>query len=614
MFSKQIKHSKSLIFILKEINELLVLADREQVKIEKSLPRDSLACLGHFIETVRSLDFIMLGQPGVSKEEKIPFSVVDFNIIDMGWNLATSMLLRDANFHGFPMLRSTDESRKQIIGLLYQLGIIVQLRRSVDMAKAGLVNIRKEGPAYIFEITAEAKDQFLDELELEALENIEKKLKTSGITYKGWELVNRKNFRDTILKVGNYMSVKYESELASYKIKELDSHMIPLIKQWDSGGYGIMLGYDSSPEIDNHFLAFAAELTREWRDEAGINPSAKIGNISAAEVMGVAMYIISFHLKHINFAHLASEKDTQISIPQSLSIWNPIQDLIKDISNFTGIHEEVVKEAINTITLKPSEVGFLKKHTSRFRPLLIQIGSGFVFRPVSSLLSNPLHSLYALLESRDPSFSDRISLYREDWLRLYLNAMFAGTRYQTAEGNIKIRKNGNTITDVDAYIYDTLTGELGLIQIKWQNYFTNDVRKLRSRAKNFIDEINTWAEKIIKWVDDTEVSQIIKTLQLKGSSNKISKSKIYLLGLSKNSARMQGYGYKLNNDRIAVGTWAQFARNRTEIGPAPLVISSLFQKLKEEEACKIESKPIPVKIPFANIVLDFKDMWAYTGE
>lgn len=596
------------------IDELIALADKEQLRIECSLPEDSLTCLGLFVESVRVLDFMMLGQPGVPKSEKISFSVFDLNMIEMGWNIATPLLLKESNFRGFPMMKSTNESRQQVISLLYQLGIIVQLRRTIDMAKAGLVNLYKDGSTYIFSIKPEMEDQFLDELELGALEKMEEKLKSSGVTYQDWELVNKKDIEETFWKVGNFMAVSYETEFASYKIKEIDSHMISLIKQWNSGPYGIMLGYDSTPELDNHFLAIAAELTGKWRDEAGINPSAKIGNVLAAEIMGVAMIITSFHIKHIHFAQLAAEKNPEILIPQSLSIWNPAHELIKDISDFSQINQEVVKEALDAITLKPNDVNFLKKHTSRFRPLLIELGSDFVFRPVSSVLRNPLHSIYALLESRDPSLNDRISNYREDWLRLYLNAMFAGTRYQRAEGNIKIRKNGNVITDVDAFIYDNLTGELALIQIKWQNYFTNDVKKLRSRAKNFIDEINRWTEKMMDWIDSTEILKITKNFQLKSSANIFTKSKIYLFGLSKNSARMQGYGYKLNNGKIAVGTWAQFARNRTDIGPKSNVISKLFQNLKEEENAKIKSRPIPVKIPFSNITLDFKDIWSVIDE
>lgn len=591
-------------------NELILLANTKLDNIKQSLPQDMITCLGLFVESVRVLDFMMLGQPGVPKSEKISLSIFDLNMIEMGWNLATSMLLKSGNICGFPMIQSTNDLRKRVMSLLYDLGVIVQLKRVAEMLKTGLVIVKKNGSTYTFSQVPEAKDQFLDELEGGALEKLYKKLKSSGTKYKGWELVDQKNIDDALWKVGNYMAVRFESELASHKVLDIDAYMIPLIKQWDSGNHGIMLGYDSTPDIDNHFLAIAAELTSEWRDEAGIHPNTRIGKISAAEVLEVAMIVISFHIKHIHFAQLASEKDKSILIPQSLSIWTPVNDLINDISEFSGINKEIVKAAINSITLKPEDVKFLEKHTSLFRPLLIDIGSGFVFRPVSCVMRNPLHSVYALLEYRDSSLVDRISNAREEWLRHYLYLMFAGTRYQRVEGNIKIRSGGEIITDIDATIYDNLTGELALIQIKWQNYFSNDVKKLTSRAKNFVSEIDKWTEKICIWVNDQEILHIIKSLKLKGATTKLTKSKIYLFGLSKNAARMKGYGFVQNNNRIAIGTWAQFARNRTEIGPAPLVISKLFNNLKEEENATVKCKPMPVIIPYENVTFDFKDLWS----
>ncbi|MBL0357697.1 MAG: hypothetical protein IPP72_12810 [Chitinophagaceae bacterium] len=289
------------------INELIALADREQLRIESSISDDSLHCLGLFVESVRVLDFIMLGQPGASPSDKISFSAFDISMVETGWNLATSMLLKEVNFHGFPMRQSTAELRKGLISLLYQLGIVIQIRRTVEMIKTGLINVDKEGDTYTFSHTLEAKDQFLDQLELGAFERMEEKLKSSGAKYKEWNLVNRKEIKNTFWKTGNFMSVKHESDFSSYKIQDLDSHLTPLIKQWNSGKYGIMMGYDSTPKVDDHFLAIAAELTKEWRDESGINPNAKIGNVSAAEIMNVAMIVVSFHLKHIHFAQLASK-------------------------------------------------------------------------------------------------------------------------------------------------------------------------------------------------------------------------------------------------------------------------------------------------------------------
>jgi len=282
--------------------------------------------------------------------------------------------------------------------------------------------------------------------------------------------------------------------------------------------------------------------------------------------------------------------------------------------DFSGMEKAVVAEALDMLILKPTDSDFLRTYTARFKPLLIDLGSGFVLRPASSVLYNPLHAVYALLISRNPALRNKISEAREDWLRNYLYALLAGTRYQRIEGNIKIRKDRKTITDIDAAIYDTLTGELALVQIKWQNYFTNDVKKLRSRAKNFVTEISKWTKNVNDWIESSNLQSIIASFKLNGAQGRLEKSKIYLFGLSKNAARMRGYGYDLDNKDVAVGTWAQFVRNRTEIGPASKVISELFNRLKAEESSKVETRPIPIELAFAEVKLNFKDIWRITGE
>ena len=38
------------------------------------------------------------------------------------------------------------------------------------------------------------------------------------------------------------------------------------------------------------------------------------------------------------------------------------------------------------------------------------------------------------------------------------------------------------ITDIDAAVFDVTTGELGLFQLKWQDFSSSDVAKQRSKA------------------------------------------------------------------------------------------------------------------------------------
>jgi hypothetical protein len=191
-------------------------------------------------------------------------------------------------------------------------------------------------------------------------------------------------------------------------------------------------------------------------------------------------------------------------------------------------------------------------------------------------------------------------------MRTHLYALFLGVRYQRIEGNVKLKEDGKTITDIDAAIYDNLTGELALFQIKWQDFYYNDVRKLRSRASNLTKDLDEWAEKVSHWINIHPKTELIKNLRLVDGTVV---NEVFLFGISRNKARMQGYGYAIKSENLAIANWPQFARNRFEIGPAERVFYSLFNKLKLQEKEKIEPIPFPVTFNIGDQNLEFRDLY-----
>lgn len=594
-------------------NELNELADSEFEKIEASMPEDPISCFVILNETVRVLDYLNLASDDQIIKE-FGLSVQELDVMNNGWNHAASLLFKSTDqFKGFPLMESTIQTRRYAIGLLYQLGSITLLRRTAEMLKSGILSSKKEDDKYTFSISNIGKTQFQDELELFYLKDFDEKVKTNrNGNFQDWKLVEKKDIHKMFLEVGNFMSVNKEDYFAKFKIEDIDAEMISLLRPWDSGK-GIMMAYDSTPEIDRHFMVIAAELLKDWQDLAGFHPKAEINGIKGSDISAVVMCLVSFNLKHVHFASLAAESHSNISIPQSLTIWKPLEELVIDIADFMGMDNDVVEKVFMTISFSSDDVNLLKKHTTKFMPLIIDMGNGYVIRPVSSIMRNPLNTIKDLLILRRPSVVDKFYKYREDWLRSNLYAQFGGTRYQRVEKNIFLRKNKKTITDIDAAIYDNLTGELALFQIKWQDYHMNDVKKLRSRAKNLTHELDEWARKVSNWISSEGVTKLIQNLRI-SNREKSTPIKIYLFGLSKNAVHMQGYGFTLEEKNIAISTWAQFTRNRAEIGPTSRVFDSLFQKLKNEEEKSISPTPLPVQIKVSDKILDYKDLWCYVDD
>ncbi|MCW3075112.1 MAG: hypothetical protein JWP69_2181 [Flaviaesturariibacter sp.] len=457
-------------------------------------------------------------------------------------------------------------------------------------------------------MSTNGKGQFLDQIEPSYLETLEDTLsKKETNFYKDWELVEHKNIDAFFQKHGSFLSKRPENPSSNLKRENLESQMHELIKPWDSGK-GIMMGYDSTEELDWHFMSIAANAIKEFILDAGLHPGHNIKGVKTSDILAVITCLISFNLKHIEFSSIASKKIKEISTFQSLTIWCSLSKLISDISSFTSIDENAVASVFKLISLKSEDAVLFRMHTSKFMPLIIDLENDFVLRPVSSILRNPLNSIKDLLTLRNPNQIADFLVGREAWLRKYLYAMFMGTRYYRVEGNIALRINKKFITDIDAAIYDNVTGELALFQIKWQDYNTNDVRVLRSKASNLTDELDTWTRKVSEWISSQGVNQLEQNLRLP-NKRKVRESKIYLFGLSKNAARMKGYGFELKEKKIAVGTWVQFVRNRTEIGPSNSVFGDIHKALKQQEDVEINVNPRPVTFKLSDKEFHYKDLW-----
>src|SRR5205085_8452532 len=373
---------------------------------------------------------------------------------------------------------------------------------------------------------------------------------------------------------------------------DIDSLMLPLIRPWESG-HGTMMGYGAEPEVDYHFLAEALENVSDWRSDAGLHPNTTFGQSTGADITLVAVVLIGLHLKHIRFALVASKHHPKISIPQSLTIWGPEADLARGVSEFTGLDLVNVQTALDVITLRPHEVSFLQSHSTPFMPLLFGLGNGVIVRPVSSLARNPLLSITTLVQWRDPAAVNALLKPREEWLRSEIYALFQGRRYECISGSVKLREKKKVVTDVDATIFDRVTGELALFQIKWQDYHTNDVRQLRSRARTLAGEMDDWAESVTEWLLGKDGMTLAKNLRLSTRKNRPF-SAIYLFGISRSTARTHGYGYPTKHPSLALANWPQFHRVRSEVGPAERVFHDMHLVLQTETHETVDARPMPV--------------------
>jgi hypothetical protein len=588
---------------------LYQLAETHEQYIASTLPLHALAGIALFIETVRTSDVLFLSNTSNNLvAEKLAMN----DIVGMGWNLAASYLLRPIEVKGFPM-RKSDEEMRQIAGsVMFNFGCCTQLRRTADMVRAGFLEAEIAGNTFTFRKKSFVDDQHEDELEYIRIASLEKQILAGNLNYEDWRILETENPEDVMDLPGASIGISAKNKFSGYLRENVEELMLPLLKPWNSG-HGLMISYETTPEIDGHFMALATEIVKEWVIDAGIHPEMQIGALTGVDLRWVVLLIVSFDLKHIKFLELGVKKMPSFSLGQSATTWHITDEVIDEITAFTAFDRATVKNVLDLILFRPDDAGLLKRHSSLFMPLLVDLGNGYVLRPVSGVRRNPFYSIIAALEHRNPNFRHDISLPREKWQRDELYAQFQGDRYQRTDGNVNLKKAGKIITDIDAAVFDNTTGELALFQIKWQDFFFNDVKKLRSKASNLVRELEEWAEKTNSWVSDNGLTDLQRLLRIKTADGQRVRA-VYLFGLSRNAGRTSGYGFEIKSDDLAVTNWAQFRRYRIEIGPAKHVISGLFEKLKKQEDIKFNYKPIPLQIQVQDQTLIFKDMWYYEDE
>ncbi|PWS27102.1 hypothetical protein DHW03_13945 [Pedobacter yonginense] len=589
-------------------DELLGIANASISDVEEIVSTEPLTNFILFMEIVRVYD------SWTCSSEKLQWdgecSKQEYDVLGLGFNLAIYYFLKPIERSGFPLNESTEITRKFATSILYKLGCAVMIKRSVAMVEAGLLILEKKDNCFVFKNTKEMEYQFLDQMEFSQSNDLNTKInENSENQLNGWDFFELEDISKTFFQEGNFYSKNSKNNFSSFLLNDITTIMRPLINPWGTGK-GVFMGYGSSIDIEMHFLAVATELVGHWRVEAGFHLDAQIEGLSGADLCFIISLLVSFYLKHGHFAYIASKELPEINLPMSLPIWTPVEKMIEDTSALPSVDEQLVRKAFSILIFKPSEAIFLNAHTTKFVPLLIDIGNGFVLRPYSAIAYNPFFSLISLLEFRNPNTRHKLSLPRENWMREELYASFAGVRYQTIKGNIKLRVGKKIITDIDAVVFDNLTGELAIFQLKWQDFYFNDVKKLRSRASNLIHELEGWAIKTTAWISANGNSELARNLRLKIEKSR-PMSSIFLFAISRTKARMKGYGFSIKADNLAVCNWPQFSRNRFEVGPAEKVISTLFNNIKCQENEALKIKPFPVTFQFGESNLEYLDLYSH---
>ncbi len=476
------------------------------------------------------------------------------------------------------------------------------------MSDSGIMKIARVGDEFHFRMSEEARAQYADSAELGRFKAAQEHLPLSDA---GWTMTTMREALRFPDIPGAY-TAQADTPAKRWLRPGIEKLIEPLVKPWDTGR-GVIVAYDARIEVDEHYVAAALDIEGHWREAAGISAKARLGSITGADIAAMGATLISLHAKHFACVTVGKRLFGHVSLPQSLTIWTSRSELEETISLMSRRAANVVHDAFNVLAMTSEQAKKLAEHTTPLIPLLFDLGNGFVLRPVSCITRNPFVAIRTQHQWLDARTEHAVAHDREEWMRAQLYGMFGGNRYARFQGNLKLRRAGSLVTDIDAIVHDKLTGDVGLFQLKWQDYSTNDVRQLRSKAANLSAELQDWSAKVKSWIDESGISALDQSLRLKKKRREAVK-RVFLFAISKMAVRTLGYGVKTDAPDLAMAVWPQFARVRADIGTSEHTLKDIHARILLEHGQVPDIHPMPASMRVAGATLHIHDFWNRTDQ
>ena len=534
-------------------------------------------CSALLLEVTRCLDHAHIMQLlAVPKGQFL--SHPDFDIVCRGWNVVLALLLpRVGMLRGVPAIGSSSETQRIAISVLHGAGQYVILTDSADRIRHGLVSAELAADGITLAISDVALlDFFHDQVDRSRLADL----------------------RSEILPGQNPEGLD--------TARALRSEMAEQTFRWEHPG-GVMVGYSSTPAVDQWFSDLQASQALEWRDDAGIHPDTALPGCNGGELMATVSAMISFYLKHIIFVEEARKRFSDVNHHMSLTIWKTRGELVESLEAI-GSPKGIAEAVIDLLTVRSEDAERFLELGTPLLPMLIAISDEFLLTPCFAIFQNPFRNVRLLREKSVPGLADAVRVHRENWMAKDLYGLFEGTRFQRVSGQTVLASKGRTVTDIDAAVFDWLTGELVLFQLKWQDFSSTNIRSQKSKAKNFAGGVASWGEKVTAWIDEHGVARLCQALQIKLPAG-AAPSIIRLWGVGRSNARFESLGYPAG-DCVLVLTWPQLVRLRHMVGPGARVFEEVTRRAVEEARLPIQRQPIPYDMPCRGTRVFFKDIWS----
>lgn len=476
----------------------------------------------------------------------------------------------DINIHQpFPLM--TDELIKWAESNIIFSGKIEFCRQLISYKNAGLIDI-KETNENEFEFS------YLHEnVGLEQFDNESRDFFKEAIVEK---IIDRK---------------KKDKPFDEEKIK---SELRKIIKCRD----GKLISYMTTPEIDEYYnqKGHFHVLRMQGYDEFDTRDT--FGSIEYWKYIDLIEIIVGVALMHTDACLELRKMNNNVNLHNILSYTYSKEKTINLYANYLGTTEEEISQIFSCITLSKENFDYYLEYPATPPPMYFQVSNNIIIRSISGCLENPFSLLNRELKRKYKKDYDKAVNRREERFRNELYTFFPQERIIKIPREINISFRGMR-TDIDAVVFDTETGTLGLFQLKWQDPYLKSMKERYSRISNLFPKAKEWVEKMRFWVFNNTSKDILSSLQINKDINGTTTiNEVCVFVISRNTMNFTGMDV---DDTVAWCSWHQLIESQAKV-------KADFDNPIKEMFVKVKSMS-PQNRPDKNEILKMEDFETQVG-
>lgn len=474
------------------IREFLTGLAREEESVSRKIASDQLGIA--FRTAINELDWYdwnYAQQRAPTEEQEEQYFIISLGV--------TRLIRLSMRIHGgFPVpalaFRRQDGPCREVLTVVSHLGFIQHGRRIADSALAGICEVRRD---------AEGRYEFV--------------LPVGIIDHGAIEKDVSSHFARETARVVYESLQQSAGQNLSNVVNELHDENVFIYREH-------FMGYEADPFLDEYYFTVAWTELRNAKGFDSFNELREFGGVSYLKYTLAAAFVNSLCLKHEAFCRAMVRKHPDVRMEDVLTISADragLIDSIRDALNAIGRNfhhytittEEQAKQIYEVIAITPRNAELLDSAAPAL-PCIVEFSKEGIVKCLTGRHRQMEFLLGSLRRAFPREFDSHQRLREVSFQTAVERLLTASFPDLEMRRNVRLRRDGRDLTDIDLAVVDRRQRYLLLVQLKFQDSAAGDFRIDSSRMRHFRDESVRWLEIVSEWLDATDEQSLRSTFRV----------------------------------------------------------------------------------------------------